>query len=241
MSDPTRWAQRTSPSYFESGVQLAEYIHQTLAAADTAPAVVLVDELRLEHVGAVAELAVHMREHYPQWAGRWGVWLVHGLGVSYAALQPAVDELLRADARLVAELYPAMSQYCAGGSSTAARDAWLAAYYRGGEGAFPQPRFAWLVGRRAELESQSLLSLAFGVTDTYLDRPHAEVFLDRMFYVWRQHSGFGSLLFPEVGGVGAYKWHDHGPTTRDADFVASYLHYGVAQQGSSRLGPVPCG
>jgi hypothetical protein len=90
------------------------------------------------------------------------------------------------------------------------------------------------------LGSASTFSLALGVTDTYLDLPGADVFLDRMFYVWRQHSGFGSLLFADVGGVGAYKWHDHGPTSRDGDFVASYAHYAVAQDASSRLGPVPC-
>ena len=154
--------------------------------------------------------------------------------------QPAIDELLVADARLVAELYPAVSQYCGSASTTSGRDAWLAAYYRGGEGAFPQPRFKWLVDRRAALDSESLLSLAFGVTETYLDRPGSTEFLDRMFYVWRQHSGFGSLLFADTGGVGAYKWHDHGPTTRDSEFVASYQHYTVAMDASSRLGAVPC-
>ncbi len=238
--EPVRWAQRTSPSYHESGAAMADFVHQTFSDADTAPAVVLVDELRAEHVDAVAEFAAAMREQYPQWAGRWGVWLVHGIGVSYASLQPAIDELLLADAHLVAELYPAMSQYCSAASTTAGRDAWLAAYYRGGEGSFPQPRFKWMVGRRAELGSTSPLSLAFGVTETYLDRSQADVFLDRMFYVWRHKSGFGSLLFPGVGGVGAYKWHDHGPTTRDLDFVDSYLHYSVAQDPSSRRGPVPC-
>lgn len=238
--EPVRWAQRTSPSYFGSGAEMADHVHAVLSDWENAPAVVLVDELRAEHIGAVAEFAARMREQYPQWEGRWGVWLVHGIGVSYAALQPAIDELLRADARLVAELYPAVSQYCAAGSTTAARDQWLASYYRGQQGSFPQPRFRWLVDRRTELGSGSPLSLAFGVTDTYLDRPGAEVFLDRMFYVWRHHSGFGSLLFAEVGGVGAYKWHDHGPTSRDSDFVASYQHYSVAEAAASRLGPVPC-
>lgn len=237
---PDRWAQRTSPSYHDSGTALAQFIDAVLSDPEKAPAVVLIDELRTEHIADIAEAAVVMRDQYPQWSGRWGVWLVHGLGVSYEALQPAVDELLLADARLVAELYPAVSQYCGSASNASGRDAWLTAYFRGGEGAFPQPRFKWLVDRRAALDSESLLSLAFGVTDTYLDRPGSAEFLDRMFYVWRQHSGFGSLVFADTGGVGAYKWHDHGPTTRDSDFVASYQHYAVEQSGASRLGPVPC-
>lgn len=237
---PDRWAQRTSPSYHDSGTALADFIDAVLSDPEEAPVVVLIDELRTEHIADIAEAAAVMREDYPHWNGRWGVWLVHGLGVSYEALQPAVDELLLADARLVAELYPAVSQYCGSASTVAGRDGWLTAYFRGGEGAFPQPRFKWLVDRRAALDSESLVSLAFGVTDTYLDRPGSAEFLDRMFYVWRLHSGFGSLVFADTGGVGAYKWHDHGPTTRDSDFVASYQHYTVQQNASSRLGPVPC-
>ncbi|MEN9796952.1 MAG: hypothetical protein RL653_648 [Pseudomonadota bacterium] len=249
-----RWAQVITSEYgwrddgtlvsFANGQQMAAFIHERLALGTGGPARVMVDELRANSKERLHECAVELATRYPQWAGRWGVFVVHGKAVSYAALNtaptPAVDALLDAHATFSVELYPARADYCAAGTTAAERDTWLEDFFRGGQGAFPQERFHWLAQRRTARGSSSQLSLLFGVTDTYLTGTHPGIFLDRMFYVWRARSGYPSLLLSGNGGPGAWKWHDQSPASRDALFRASFEWYVGAGNTSSRLGQVPC-
>lgn len=249
-----RWAQVITSEYgvrddgtlvsFANGLELAAFIHERLALGVGGPARVMVDELRANTRGRLHEAAVELRTRYPQWAGRWGVFVVHGKAVAYSALNaaptPTVDALLDAQATLSVELYPSRADYCAAGATAADRDGWLTAFFRGEQGAFPQERLHWLMRQRTARGSASQVSLLFGVTDTYMNGTNPGIFLDRMFYVWRSHSGYPSLLLPGNGGPGAWKWHDQSPTSRDALFRASFDWYVGAGNSSSRLGQVQC-
>ena len=249
-----RWAQVITSEYgwrddatvvsFADGRDMAAFIHGQLVLGTGGPARVMVDELRANTRERIHACAVEMAARYPQWAGRWGVFVVHGKAVSYAALNavptPVVDALLDAHATFSVELYPSRADYCAAGTTAAQRDGWLEDFFRGGQGAFPQERFHWLVGRRTARGSASQMSLLFGVTDTYLTGTNPGFFLDRMFYVWRARSGYPSLLLAGNGGPGAWKWHDQSPVSRDALFRESFEWYVAAANLSSRLGQVPC-
>jgi hypothetical protein len=237
-----RWARNISVTWYETGDAMADAIADILTDPGGAPARVMVDELRSAEIDKVAACAARMRAVYPELAGRWGVYLVHGVNVAYPNLQPAIDELLLADAALVPEMYPARSQYCAAGANTLERDIWLGDYFRGSRGDFPQGRLHWLMSRRTALGSLSAVAPIFGVTDTFMTGTQPARFLDRMFYVWATRSGYRSLLLSENGGPGAYKWeHPHtSNTSRDLAFSTSYEHYGVTGSTSSRLGQVPC-
>jgi hypothetical protein len=237
-----RWARNISVTWYETGEEMADAIAAILTDPAGAPARVMVDELRSAEVDKVAACAARMRAAYPELAGRWGAYLVHGLAVAYPNLQPAIDELLLADAALVPEMYPARSQYCAAGDTAYDRDVWLSDYFRGSRGSFPQGRVHWLVNRRTHLGSASSIAPIFGVTDTFMTGDQPARFLDRMFYVWATRSGYRSLLLAENGGPGAYKWqHPHtSNTSRDLAFASSYAHYSAGGSTSSRLGQVPC-
>ncbi len=238
---PSRWARHVSVTWFESGTHLADTIHQIFSAPD-APKRVMIDELRVDSIQLVADAAYRLRTLYPQWRGRWGAYLVNGQAVSYARLNPAIDQLLLAGAPIGAEMYIRQSAYCASGSTAAARDQWLADFFRGTQGKFPQARFKWLVERRAHLGSESHLSVLFGVTDDFLDGKSPGVFLDRLFYVWANLSKFPSTLLIANGGPGAWKWDQPymSNTSRDLAFVQSLQHYAISGKKTSRLGAVPC-
>jgi hypothetical protein len=249
----SQWAQNITTTYgvkdgvtvsFAGGEDMAAFIHAVLQKGVDGPMRVMIDELRSDTKDAIYACAATMASKYPQWTGRWGVYLVHGNNVGYPNLNtdptPAIDALLNAGATIAAELYAKRSEYCAAGGTAALRDAWLASFYRGGEGAFPQGRFRWLAERKAALGSTSQLSMLFGVTDTYMTGVGPAVFLDRMFYVWRAKSGYPSLLLPGNGGPGAWKWQDQSPTSRDAAFAESFDHYVVQGQAASLKGQVAC-
>ncbi len=189
----------------------------------------MIDELRADSITKVADCANYLRSLLPQWEGRWGVHLVNGEAVSHANLQPAVDALLDANAVLVPEFYPQRSRYCSSGGSAAARDQWLADFFRGGQGAFTQARFAWLVARRVVRKSSSQLSMLFGVTDAFLDGINPGIFLDRMFYVWVTRSAFRGTALVANDGPGSWKWDlpYMSQTSRDQAFMASFNHYSV--------------
>jgi hypothetical protein len=248
-----QWAQNITSEYgvdagnivpFSSGEEMADFIHAQFQKGATAPRRIMIDELRSNTKDRVHGCAVAMATKYPQWRGRWGAYLVHGANVSYPGLNtdptPAIDALLDAGATLSAEMYPARSQYCAAGTTTAQRDEWLGAFFRGSKGAFPQGRFHWLSERKVARKSDSQLSLLFGVIDTYMTGSGPAVFLDRMFYIWRTKSGYPSVLLPGGGGVGAYKWHDQSPSSRDLAFAQSFEHYVVQGQTTSLKGQVSC-
>lgn len=68
------------------------------------------------------------------------------------------------------------------------------------------------------------------------------IFLDRLFYVWRNKSGYGSVMLVENDGVGAYKWDQPSMsnTSRDPAFQQSYDHYCALGETSSLKGQVKC-
>jgi len=241
----TMWAQRIDPDWYATGTEMADAMHQAFIPFDTAPRVIMIDELKTQPAGTIqkfAECADRMRTVYPQWEGRWGVHVVNGPAVDYSGLNPGLDALLKANAVLAVEMYPLQSDYCNNGSTVGQRDQWLADFFRGDQGAFPQHRFHWLMERRAQLGSNSHVSIEFAVTDGYMNGTSPAIFLDRLFYVWRNKSGYGSLIYVGNGGVGAWKWDepDMSNTSRDEAFAESFNHYCVAQNPNSLKGQVPC-
>ncbi|MBM4374727.1 MAG: hypothetical protein FJ095_06555 [Deltaproteobacteria bacterium] len=248
-----QWAQNITSEYgvadgqvvpFASGEDLAKFIHAQFQKGASAPRRLMIDELRSNTKDRIHDAAVVMAQKFPQWRGRWGAYLVHGLAVGYPSLNdgatPAIDALLDAGATLSAEMYPSRSTYCKAGASAGERDQWLADFYHGSQGAFPQGRFHWLMQRKVSRKSDSQLTLLFGVVDTYMDGAGPAVFLDRMFYVWRQKSGYPNVLLPGGGGVGAWKWHDLSPSSRDLAFAQSFDHYVVKGNTTSLKGQVDC-
>jgi hypothetical protein len=237
-----RWAQKINATWYASGEEMADVIHAALVPVDTAPQIVMIDELNGNTISLITGCANRMREVYPQWAGRWGAYLVNGPNIAYDKLNPAVDALLQADAAISVEMYPYQSSYCKAGSSTASRDQWLTDFFRGNQGSFPQKRFHWLMERRTALDSNSHVTVIFGVIDAYMDKAAPAIFLDRLFYIWRNKSGYGSVILVENGGVGAYKWDQPSMsnTSRDLAFQQSFDHYCVLGETSSLKGPVNC-
>jgi hypothetical protein len=252
-----RWTQNITTEYgwdegtvvpFRTAADVASFIHRMLQKGDAGPRYVMIDELRgaadRSTQAIVHDAAVLMRQRYPQWRGRWGAYVVNGMSVGYTGLndgaKPAIDALLDAGAVIAAEMYAIRREYCAAGTTAAQRDAWLGDFFHGSRGAFPQPRFHWLAQRKVARRSTSQLSILFGVTDGYMTGTGPAIFLDRMFYVWRTRSGYPSVLLPNGGGVGAWKWHDESPTSRDQAFVQSFEHYVAQGRLTSLKGQVPC-
>ncbi len=234
-----RWAQKVNATWYGSGQELAEAIHGALSLGTSSPRMVMVDELNSGTIEIIADAAEHMRTHYPQWTGFWGVFIVNGTAVSYARLNPAIDALFDAQATLAVELYPRQSEYCASGSSAGARDVWLAEFINGSSSL---ARMNWLMKRRTWKNSNSHISVLFGVTDSYMDGTNPAVFLDRIFYVLLTRSYHDWTISLENGGPGAYKWDAPamGNTSRDAAFVDSWEHYVEAGRQSSHKGQVSC-
>jgi len=233
------WTQNIHTSWYADGETMADAIHGGLQAVGTAPIRVMVDELSSGTIDMIEDCADRMRTVYPQWAGRWGAYLVNGSGVAYPNLNPAIDALLDADAAIAAEMYVHQSSYCSAGSGAYDRDVWLGEFFAGTS---TQGRFGWLVARRTSRSSNSHLSAMFGVTDDYLNGTSPSVFLDRMFYVWATRSGYRSFMLLANGGIGAWKWDQPAMsnTSRDQAFHESFLHYSVSGATSSRLGQVTC-
>jgi hypothetical protein len=239
--DAGLWAQKVNATWYASGAELAAALHAALVVTDPHPTVVMIDELNSGTVDIIAEAAEIMAAEHPQWAGHWGAFLVNGTSVHFAGLQPAVDALLDAHASISVEFYPYQSSYCSAGSTSAARDAWLATFYSGDSDI---ARFDWLRERREGRGSQSDLSVIFGTIDAYMDGGHAAWFLDRMFYVWVTQTDHADLFNESLGypGPGAYKWDDPSMsnTSRDLAFVESWQHYVLAGETTSREGAVDC-
>ena len=233
------WTRNYHYSWAADGVALADSINAILSDPAGAPGKVLIDELKADSLDMIREAAERMATVYPQWAGRWGAYIVNGEAVAYPGLNPAIDALLDANALLAVELYPHQSRYCEEGATAYERDLWLADFF---SGTATQGRFDWLVQRRTNRGSASHISVVFGVTDSFLNGTAPAVFLDRMFYVWVTRSGYRSFLLDENGGPGAWKWDQPymSNTSRDLAFSTSYLHYSVIGSTSSRLGQVSC-
>ncbi len=236
-----RWAKSQHTTVSATGAEMARNINTILVDAVNAPAMVMVDELNGGTVAYVDELARTMRDRYPQWEGRWGVFST----VFTPPGPPAVDSLLLAHAHIASERYFTRDDYCAAGSTGGARDIALAAFF---DGDATLDRFHWLTVERARLASRSPLTVLFGVTDRYMTGTAPAVFLDRMFYVWATRTRHPEVLDIANGSVGAWKWtprHVDGGfgtsnTSRDLAFSESVQWYGVDHMRASRLGPVAC-
>jgi hypothetical protein len=210
------------------------------ALLDAGAAYVMLEELRDDDSARFfVALANDLRARFPQHAGRWGAFVAFG---HYARWTAAIDALLDADAVLSLELYPRASEYCASGATGGARDAWLA---RTLDGDASVARVKWLVARRANRGSASVITPLLGVGDVLLDVAPPAKFLDRVFYVWATRMAHPELL----AGAGAYKWqrvaetplgYGVSNTSRDLAFTKSVEHYVTSGARTSRLGPVPC-
>ncbi|MBP6628040.1 MAG: hypothetical protein KA297_01340 [Kofleriaceae bacterium] len=239
---PSSWAAYLS--YRRPQQPTAAEVNRLLIDPATAPRFVMFEELHdTTSQDYFVALADELRTRYPQWAGRWGVFLTYG---NYPRLAAGIDALLRADAAIGLQLYPRKADYCASASSAGGRDVWLAEQF---SGSATVGRLAWIMQRRAALGSRSEITPLFGVGDTLAGVSSAAVFIDRMFYVWATRTSYRSLLLAARGGPGAYKWQDVadtaegygvGSAARDQQFAASYQHYAVDGRIDSRLGPVSC-
>ena len=235
-----RWVASQHTSFAPTGAELARQINLLLVDPATAPLMVMVDELNAGTVAYIDELARTMRDRYPQWEGRWGVF-----STVFTGGQPAIDGLLLAHAHIASERYFTRDDYCAAGTTGGARDISLATFF---DGDSTLARYDWLVARRAAMGSRSPLSVLFGVTDRYMTGASPAVFLDRMFYVWATRTRHPEALDIANGSVGAWKWTPRfvpggfgtSNPSRDLAFSDSVNWYGVAGMRTSRLGPVPC-
>ncbi len=163
---PENWCKYVLARRHASGQDVADDVIGALTGADQA-AMAMIDELAGGGglVQKIAEAARLLRDERPELRGRWGAFVAGGPRTAYTSFNrpsaPAIDELLRADATLALELYPKYSDYCAAGASVSRRDQWMADFFQGESGAFPQPRLRWLAGRRQELRSASRLTASF--------------------------------------------------------------------------------
>jgi hypothetical protein len=228
-----RWAQNISVTWYPTGDAMADAIAGGLNPPNNR-ARVMIDELRGNSINIVADCARAMRTRYPQWAGRWGCYVVNGTNVAYPGLQPAIDELLDARAMIACEFYAHQTDYQKSGDTATERDIWLGDFFRGSRGSFSQGRLHWLAERRKSRGSDSHLSALFGVTDNFIQD---WTFLDRMFYVFVNRSGYRGLLLSSNGGAGSWKWDREGlsSTSRDVRFADSWRWY--CQQGKTALSP----
>jgi hypothetical protein len=239
-----RWTRRISASREDTGEALAALVAAELGNPAGAPIKVVVDELREEYADKILAMTREMAARYPQWRGRWGVYIVNGPAVHYAGYTAQIDALLDAGAMILAEMYPQAADYCAAGPRVIDRDLWLARFFRGDENI---ARLHWLVNRKADRGSDSHLSVVFGVIDRFHAPVTPAVFLDRMFYVFVTRSDHRELIDPANGGPGAWKWQapadgndNVSNSSRDLAFAESFDHYLVQGRNDSRLGQVDC-
>jgi hypothetical protein len=248
---PQDWCKYVLARRHATGRNVADDVIGALTGDDRA-AMAMIEELAggQDLIPKIADAARLLREERPDLRGLWGAFVAGGPRVAYTSFNrpraPAIDELLRADATLGLELYPRYSDYCVAGTTASRRDQWMADFFQGGSGAFPQPRLRWLAGRREELGSRSRLTVLFPTTDVrpvdYLGSAEPEVFLDRMFHVWATRTEFRELMLADNGGMGTYKWDEKvSDPLRDTLFVDSWNHYCRDGATTTLRGDPACG
>ncbi len=226
---------------------------------------VLLDELRSNANNDTRQLIANVAANMPaSYANRWGSYLVTGQSVSYDNLNAthlAMNYLFGAGAIVVPEFYVphhtfvnssnvTVNGYWESGSTSAARDAWMAKWFNGAtSGGFGQYKFPWLVAHRQAVWNSpyqranqlSLIPPVFAVHSNWQNgstTTSRSKFLDRMFYVWINHTGYPASIYGQYGGPGAWHWRDS-PTNLDGTYYQSAQHYCVAPYlTSSRLGDV---
>lgn len=236
---PERWCRLISGDYM-SADEIVATIHHAFQTDPEKPAKVMIDEIEESSKDKLTVVAETLRDHYPQYAGRWGAFIMNedpSCSPCYGTKEAAVNAFLSANAVLAAEMYIGRGAYCscggtcAGTTSYGPRDIWLADFFAGDM--VNRKKFAWLVQRRGELGSSSQLSVLFITVDGSVGTSDAYIFIDRMFYIWVTRSGFRSFLLASNGGAGAYKWqylNNDGNVAvsspnRDNLFADSFRHY----------------
>lgn len=206
--------------------------------------------------------------------------MVNGGAINYRELATGIGWLCWASARISCEFYVYLKRgpvdassfnYIGGGATSSARDAWAGEYFRGPVKADSEgrgTRLQYLMDVRAVYNalygSAPTIIPIFGATDKHLKSAQpgdsdandivAIRMLDRLFYAFRNHSGYGSLMFgSNGGGAGSWKWElpgqegqDNDPTlgqpttgSRDLEMALSYSHYcQPPYNASSRKGVV---
>ena len=198
------------------------------------PKYVMIDELRVGSIIRIADCASYLRQTRPDLAGQWGAYVVNGSGVRYNALNPAITELLLADALIGVELYYYTKHYLhyRDTQGDGAADVKLAEFQSLGP-----YRFKWLMQERKRLGSKAVPFPLFGVIDRMLD-PYPAHMIDRMFYTWVNRSGYRTWTLNT--GVGSWKWDlAVSNTSRDFAFWKSHHHYIETGQITSRMGRLP--
>lgn len=189
---PSRWVQNVYPGWYSSGTEMAQAIIGGLRSSDP-PAYVMIDELKGSNKKMVAECANYLKNYSasgqtPDIRGRWGAYLVNGVNVSYARLNPAIDALLEADAIITCEVYLKISTWKLLGRRYITRNMW---------GTKRNARLKWLIARKQYKNSKSHITGLIGLTDKYLNRKKTGDFIREMQRTWQQ-------IIPEP--MGGWKW-----------------------------------
>jgi len=252
---PERWCRLISGDTM-TAEEIVDTLHHAFQTDPEKPAKVLIDELQESYKDKIRAVAETMASAYPQYAGRWGVFIENTspdcrdsdpANPCYGSKADAIQALLRANAIIVAELYVGRGAYCNHGGNYGERDIWLASYFAGDMG--EQKRFAWLADQKTLLGSSSQLSVILIVIDDSVGTSDAYIYIDRQFYVWATRTGLRSFMLSSNGGLGAYKWQHYNnsgevavsSSNRDNLFAESFSHYCVGGSTESRFpGPAFC-
>lgn len=229
-----KYARVLNETNYADGVALGNAVKSVLADPS---AFVAVNEMSKTNQAKIASMASTIGTGYPN---RWGVFIAYGsagTGQFFPDFATGVDAVYAANGRLMPEFYPRYGNYysCAGCTTDAQRDAWMNANFFNGSG-----KLNWLMARKTQLfpSSQSRVHPIFGIGDQLL---HSTVesrnarFLDRIFYVYANQSGYRALILnaSNPGGAGSYLWAAGtiwGPqtaTARDSTFAVLWKRYGV--------------
>lgn len=244
-----RWCKSLSVRTAASGAALANAVAVEIWGGRDR---VMVDEVNTDPVfNARMKDCADILGSNPTFWGRWGAYVIRAGSVSVLQdCQPALDACLRASASIVYEAYVKHSTYCNQHTTNPGmRDQWLGNYFK--------DRMDYIVARRSAVSYPgwplSYIHPVFGVTDfvnppgladiAMMNCTNPNVFLDRMFYVWRTRSGYPGSINHGFGGVGSWKWEHPmvGTSSRDDFFRDSWNWYCRDGNSGSRMpSPPPC-
>lgn len=204
--------------------------------------IVVFDELASANKDFLRDIAVTLRQNYPQFNGRWGTYVVFGSNVSYGNFRSVLTEFLKANAPIFPEFYINYIDYCTiDRSDYNRRDAWLKAQF---EGNSSLSRFKFLDELRTDLGSSSPIAPIIAVTDTYNDGATPFKMIDRVMWGFI-NSSLGSKYgylngSGNPGGIGTWKWDQDGMnpenTGRGDEFVDSWISYCKSRNKNPRSG-----
>ena len=203
---------------------------------------VVFDELASANKDMLRDIAVTLRQNYPQLNGRWGTYIVFGSNVSYSNFRSTIVEFLKANAPLFPEFYINYIDYCSvDRSDYNKRDTWLKAQL---EGSSSLSRFKWLDELRTSLGSSSSISPVIAVTDTYNDGATPFKMIDRVMWGFINSAvgvKYGYLNSSgNLGGISSWKWDQDGMNPensgRGQEFAESWISYCKNRNKNPRSG-----